>query len=120
MEGTSFPKVEWVNSITLASITLVSKTRKAQHLPCFLLDTHSVNEDFRGREDILERVAAELLPSKDGVRALSPPLRQFALCGFGGIGKTKVACEFVRRHIFDFDVVFWVMADEIAMLDLSY
>lgn len=44
-------------------------------------------------------------------------LRQFALCGFGGIGKTEVAREFARRHRESFDAVFWVVADEIAKLD---
>ncbi|KAM0466841.1 hypothetical protein ACHAPV_000350 [Trichoderma viride] len=44
-------------------------------------------------------------------------LRQFALCGFGGVGKTEVAREFARRHRKSFDAVFWVVADEIAKLD---
>lgn len=47
-------------------------------------------------------------------------LRQFALCGFGGIGKTEIAREFSRRHKASFDAVFWVMADEIAKLDHHY
>ena len=89
MEEAFMPKVELVDPTTLTS-----KTRVARHLPCFLLDTHPVNEDFRGREDILERLADELLPSENGVAASRPPLRQFALCGFGGIGKTEVAREF--------------------------
>lgn len=47
-------------------------------------------------------------------------LRQFALCGFGGIGKTEIAREFSRRHRVSFDAVFWVVADEIAKLDHHY
>ncbi|UKZ83205.1 hypothetical protein TrVFT333_011010 [Trichoderma virens FT-333] len=72
---------------------------------------------FCGREDILERLATELLPSKNIVTASGTALRQFALCGFGGIGKTEIAREFARRHKESFDAVFWVMADEIAKLD---
>lgn len=60
---------------------------------------------------------AELLPSKKMVTASGTALRQFALCGFGGIGKTEIAREFARRHKDAFDAVFWVMADEIAKLD---
>lgn len=81
---------------------------------------HSENEDFHGREDVLERLAAELLPSKNIVTVSGTTLRQFALCGFGGIGKTEIAREFSRRHKASFDAVFWVVADEIAKLDHHY
>ncbi|KAL7897244.1 P-loop containing nucleoside triphosphate hydrolase protein [Trichoderma sp. SZMC 28014] len=91
--------------------------RKTLHLPCFLLNGHSSNADFCGREDILERLAIELLPSKNIVTGSETSLRQFALCGFGGIGKTEVAREFAWRHRDSFDAVFWVVADEIAKLD---
>ncbi|KAK2811685.1 hypothetical protein FQN50_002031 [Emmonsiellopsis sp. PD_5] len=97
-----------------------SEIRKTLHLPCFLLNTHSANEDFCGREDILERLEAELLPSKNTVTASGTGIRQFALCGFGGIGKTEIAREFSRRHKASFDAVFWVVADEIAKLDHHY
>jgi len=90
------------------------------HLPCFLLNTHSGNGDFCGREDVLERLAYELLPSKNLATASGVALRQFALCGFGGIGKTEIAREFARRHKNSFDAVFWVVADEIAKLDHHY
>lgn len=81
---------------------------------------HPRNGDFCGREDILERLASELLPPKTAVTASSTNLRQFALCGFGGIGKTEIAREFSRRHKDSFDAVFWVVADEIAKLDHHY
>ncbi|TVY21056.1 hypothetical protein LARI1_G001255 [Lachnellula arida] len=97
-----------------------TEVRKPLQLPCFLLNTHSANEDFCGREDILERLAAELLPSKNTVTVSGNALRQFALCGFGGIGKTEIAREFSRRHKASFDAVFWVVADEIAKLDHHY
>jgi hypothetical protein len=60
------------------------------------------------------------LPSKNIVTASGAALRQFALCGFGGIGKTEIAREFSRRHKNSFDAVFWVVADEIAKLDHHY
>ncbi|KAJ5405719.1 hypothetical protein N7465_007003 [Penicillium sp. CMV-2018d] len=113
-EGTSLSGVE------LISPTPKSDIAKPLHLPCFLLNTHSANEDFCGREDILERLATELLPPKNKVTAPGTALRQFALCGFGGIGKTEIAREFARRHKHSFDAVFWVVADEIAKLDHHY
>ncbi|KAL7794447.1 tetratricopeptide repeat domain-containing protein [Trichoderma ceciliae] len=111
-EGTSLSGFELVYPTTPNS-----EVRKTLHLPCFLLNTHSSNADFCGREDVLERLATELLPSKNKVTASSTALRQFALCGFGGIGKTETAREFARRHKESFDAVFWVVADEIAKLD---
>jgi hypothetical protein len=97
-----------------------AETKKPLQLPCILLNTHSANEDFCGREDILELLATELLPSKSTPTASGSGLRQFALCGFGGIGKTEIAREFSRRHKTSFDAVFWVTADEIAKLDHHY
>jgi hypothetical protein len=85
-----------------------------------LLNTHSKNESFCGREDVLERLAAELLPSENIVTASGTALQHFALCGFGGVGKTEIAREFCRRHKATFDAVFWVTADETAKLDHHY
>ena len=114
-EGTSLSGFESVYPTTPNTEIL-----KTLQLPCFLLGTHSANEDFCGREDILERLATELLPSKNIVTASGSALRQFALCGFGGIGKTEIAREFSRRHKTSFNAVFWVTADEIAKLDYHY
>lgn len=114
-EGTSLSGFELVYPTTLNT-----EVRKTLHLPCFLFNANSPNEDFCGREDILERLATELLPSKNIVTASGAALRQFALCGFGGVGKTEIAREFSRRHKASFDAVFWVVADEIAKLDHHY
>ncbi|GAB0138585.1 hypothetical protein EsDP_00006814 [Epichloe bromicola] len=75
---------------------------------------------LRLEDHILERLTTELLPLKNIVTGSSTALRQFALCGFGGIGKTEIAREFSRRHKSSFDAVFWVVADEIAKLDHHY
>lgn len=101
-------------------VTPNADTAKCLQLPCFVLDIHSANDDFCGREDVLERLAAALLPSKSTVTASRTSLRQFALCGFGGIGKTEIAREFTRRYKNSFDEVFWVVADEVAQLDDRY
>lgn len=114
-EGTSLPGAEQVYPTAIKA-----EARKPLHLPCVLLTTHSENENFCGREDILERLAAELLPPKNIVTASGTGLRQFALCGFGGIGKTEIAREFFRRHKASFDAVFWVVADEVAKIDHHY
>ncbi|KAJ6188767.1 hypothetical protein N7519_003675 [Penicillium mononematosum] len=114
-EGTSLSEFDLVSPKAPES-----DIAKPVHLPCFLLDTHSANKDFCGREDILERLATELLPAENTVTASSTPPKQFALCGLGGIGKTEIAREFARRHQSSFDAVFWVVADDIAKLDHHY
>ncbi|KAL6699691.1 tetratricopeptide repeat domain-containing protein [Trichoderma pleuroticola] len=124
--ATEWPSNRATEETSLSGFELVHpstpnpETRKTLHLPCFLLNTHTSNADFCGREDILERLATELLPSKNIVTASGTALRQFALCGFGGIGKTEIAREFARRHRESFDAVFWVIADEIAKLDQHF
>ncbi|KAH8882047.1 tetratricopeptide repeat domain-containing protein [Thozetella sp. PMI_491] len=125
-EATAFPSNKATEGTSLSGFELVHSTisttemRKTLHLPCILLNTHSANEYFCGREDILARLADALLPPKNVVSASNTALRQFALCGFGGIGKTEIAREFCRRHKASFDAVFWVIADEIAKLDHNY
>ncbi|KGO69642.1 Tetratricopeptide-like helical [Penicillium italicum] len=102
LELTESPSNKATEGTSLSGFELVSPTTpksdiaKPLHLPCYLLNTHSANEDFCGREDILERLATELLPPKN--RAL----------------------ERARRHKNSFDAVFWVVADEIAKLDHHY
>lgn len=97
-----------------------NEIRKPVRLPCFVPATHAANENFCGRGDILERLEAELLPSKSAVTESANLPRQFALCGPGGIGKTEIAREFVRHYKASFDAVFWVVADEIANIDRQY
>ncbi|KAI1741754.1 tetratricopeptide repeat domain-containing protein [Xylaria scruposa] len=126
LEPTEWPSNRATEDTSLAGFELVypvtpnNEIRKTLHLPCFLFNTHVVNSDFCGREDILSCIADELLPSKNAVTASGGTVRQFALCGFGGIGKTEIAREFARRHRDSFDAVFWVVADEVAKLDHHY
>ncbi|CZS99207.1 uncharacterized protein RCO7_00500 [Rhynchosporium graminicola] len=126
LELTEWPSNETTEGTSQSGFEVVYSTRqnteirKTLHLPCFLHNTHSANEDFCGREDILERIAAELLPSKNTVTASGTALQQIALCGFGGIGKTEIAREFSRRHKASYDAVFWVAADNISKLAHHY
>ena len=50
----------------------------------------------------------------------SDGIRQFALCGLGGLGKTEIALEFALQHKDDYDAIFWVRADTVAKLNDCY
>ena len=86
-------------------------------IPCRLLETEYHNDEFFGRENVIEVIERALLPPKDkAISAETEGLRQFALCGMGGMGKTEIANEFTFRNKEAFDAVFWMRADETAKL----
>ena len=60
---------------------------------------------FVGRVGQLEELAGAL-------RGGSAVVSVVALAGMGGVGKTSLAVEYVHRHASDFDVVWWVEAEQ--------
>lgn len=72
------------------------------------------NPRFYGRNDVLETIYQSLKPravgqSKAGMKSLT-------LHGFGGIGKTQTATEFVYRYMNDYSAIFWFHAETTAIL----
>lgn len=63
------------------------------------------NKNFTGREDLLRRLRAGV--STD-ITAVVP----HALHGLGGVGKTQVAIEYAHKFQSDYDVVWWIPADQ--------
>jgi tetratricopeptide (TPR) repeat protein len=63
------------------------------------------NKNFTGREDILLQLRAGVATD---VTAVVP----HALHGFGGVGKTQVAIEYAYRYRSEYDVVWWISADQ--------
>lgn len=63
------------------------------------------NKNFTGRESLLERLHAAVTSD---VTAVVP----HALHGFGGVGKTHVAIEYAWRFRHEYDVVWWIPADQ--------
>lgn len=64
------------------------------------------NKNFTGRREILELLHNRL------ANASSVTVLPHALQGMGGVGKTQVAIEYAYRHAADYDLVWWVPADQ--------
>ena len=74
---------------------------------------HNLNPNFTGREQILNDLHAALNSGQ-------PASWLQALTGLGGKGKTTLAREFAYRYSADYDLVWWVHADEPASITMDY
>jgi tetratricopeptide (TPR) repeat protein len=74
----------------------------------------SRNKNFTGRVDILERLR-KAAPSKITAVLPEDPLPQ-ALQGLGGVGKTAIAIEYAYRNRGDYDLVWWIPADQLPLV----
>jgi tetratricopeptide (TPR) repeat protein len=70
------------------------------------------NKNFTGREGILEQLREGL---GSDVTAVVPT----ALQGFGGVGKTQVAIEYAWRYAREYDLVWWISADQPVLVRSS-
>jgi hypothetical protein len=64
------------------------------------------NKNFTGREELLDRLHHGIVGSDVAV------VLPHALHGFGGVGKTQVAIEYAWRHRSEYDLVWWISADQ--------
>jgi tetratricopeptide (TPR) repeat protein len=65
------------------------------------------NRNFSGRGDLLERLHGAL--QEESAAAVVPT---GAVHGLGGVGKTELALEFAHRFASDYDIAWWVLADQ--------
>ncbi|WP_377271670.1 FxSxx-COOH system tetratricopeptide repeat protein [Peterkaempfera sp. SMS 1(5)a] len=70
------------------------------------------NPDFSGRETEIVRLRDGLL---DGRKAAIQ-----ALHGMGGIGKTQLALEYAHRFAGQYDLVWWIDAEQVDQISVSY
>jgi tetratricopeptide (TPR) repeat protein len=70
------------------------------------------NKNFTGREELLQRLRAGITGK---VTAVVP----HALHGLGGVGKTQMAVEYAYRFRADYEVVWWIPADQPVLVRSS-
>jgi hypothetical protein len=70
------------------------------------------NKNFTGREDLLLQLR---VGTSTDVTAVVP----HALHGLGGVGKTQLAIEYAWRFRSDYDVVWWIPADQPVLIRSS-
>ena len=79
--------------------------RRAQPAP-IASNVPTSNPAFTGRDQVLESLHRQLRASD---RAPGVPV---VLHGLGGVGKTQIAVEYAHRYQSDYDVVWWVPAEQ--------
>jgi tetratricopeptide (TPR) repeat protein len=73
-------------------------------------------KNFTGREDILDQLRRG---GSRTVTAVVPSDLPHALQGMGGVGKTTVAIEYAYRYRSEYDLVWWIPADQPALVRSS-
>jgi hypothetical protein len=69
------------------------------------------NPLFTGRDDLLARLFQDLTAGGTAVVVQAKTLH-----GLGGVGKTHLALEYAYRHAADYDLVWWITADQPAAI----
>lgn len=103
------------DSKMLSKLSLHPPTEHAK-FPVFVLPLPE-NSQFRGRDEILQRMHDHLRPQNRGHK-----LHCFTLYGLGGVGKTQTVAAYAYkygsrfRYVAEYDAVFWINSENEAAL----
>lgn len=89
-------------------MTIQSSGRPTARVPEVWGKIPQRNKNFTGREDLLGKLRDGIVGKVTAVVPHAP----HALHGLGGVGKTAMAVEYAHRYRAEYDLVWWVPADQ--------
>lgn len=102
-----------ISYLTMTSSEPGIEVRRSEGQPALWGGVPLRNVNFIGRKDLLASLHVEL--SKSTATAVLPG----ALHGMGGIGKSQIALEYVYRHAKDYELIWWVPAENPSEIQAS-
>lgn len=94
---------------TFPNVVITSKLhREVRYFP-----VHR-NPRFFGRQDVISDIQKHLNPRQ--IPKSEDTLKSYTLHGFGGVGKTQTATEYLYRHLDHFTVLLWFRAESVGAL----
>ncbi len=95
------------------SPSLLDRLHPTRHGGPLVSNLPARNPSFTGRIDLLDQLHRRLHP---GQAAAVVQVQAQALHGLGGVGKTQLALEYAHRHAGDYELVWWVAAEQPAAI----
>jgi TIR domain-containing protein len=75
--------------------------------PPAIFNVPARNPNFTGRGELLQALRGQLAETATGAI-----VQASAVHGLGGVGKTQLAVEYAHRYAADYDLVWWIAAEE--------
>ncbi|HWS36779.1 MAG TPA: FxSxx-COOH system tetratricopeptide repeat protein [Actinoplanes sp.] len=85
-------------------------SRSREQSRAVIWDVPQRTQHFTGRDDLLDSLRQDLIHNLNRAAVLVPR----ALFGLGGVGKTALANEYAHRYRNEYDVVWWIPAEDLA------